>query len=211
MLSHIPALYMNGGQWPTLMMHHVRVATCSPSVFHSFDLLIFQSFPFAVTSAEFVKDAQAIECAGVIRDGGSFIIMSGKMKNLETDCVAAFTADYMDYTAASCPGCTVTEDGEVTFLEPPVALGCNQDEINAANPCSTTSSTTTVDVESSNESSSTSTSTESTVNESKCTVNGVVSPCDEVTDDTNGATAGNKIVSVGAITIVGVCFLNLIN
>jgi len=188
-------------------VHYVEAITFALRLAHHkyFIRLTFQSFPFAVTSAAYVKDAQAVECAQTISDGGSFSI-SGTIENLTTNC----DTDLLNYFATKCPGCTVTVDGEVTFLEPPVSLGCNQDEINAANPCITTSSTTTVDVESSTESSTTSTSNESTVTESTCTVNGVVypSPCDEVlvTDDTSGATAGGKIVSVGTITIVGVSF-----
>lgn len=47
-------------------------------------------------------------------------------------------------TASACPGCIITDSsGGETFIEPAAELGCDMSEVNAANPCVTSSSTTT--------------------------------------------------------------------
>ena len=165
------------------------------SILPTFSLSTFQT-------ASATNDRRAVECAATITDGGTYSV-SGTVGTISSECASTF-GDQVTYSATSCPGCTVTVDGKTTFLEPPTSLGCSREDINAANPCVTSSSTTTTTEESSTTSTSTSTSTGSTEYESKCIINGSEVPCDEVptmvTANTNKGTSGGEGAKTASVT-----------
>ena len=146
------------------------------------------------------NERRAAECSSTIANGGSFS-SSGNIGTISSDCPQTFENEAVAYSANSCPGCTVTVDGKITFLEPPDNLGCSRDEINAANPCVTSTITEESTMTSTGSSTSTSTSTSTMESESKCTVNGEEVACNEV--PTSGA-CGAKIVSTSATAILSV-------
>lgn len=155
------------------------------------------------------NERRAAECSSTIANGGSFS-SSGNIGTISSDC-AQTSENEVTYSANSCPGCTVTVDGKITFLEPPDNLGCSRDEINAANPCVTSTITEESTMTSTGSSTSTSTSTSTTESESKCIINGKEMPCEDVpmvvTENTNKGTSGAggaKIASASAIAILSV-------
>ena len=67
------------------------------------------------------------------------------------------------FLAKACSGCTLKHNGAVTFIEPPASLGCSREEVDAANPCVTSTSTQTVTETSTSTSTTTETSDKSTM------------------------------------------------
>ena len=110
-------------------------------------------FSFVLTAALFASTSGNADatCAGTIGAGASYSTTSNDV-TLSEGCVMGDGIVEEDMggmtlysiTTSACPGCIVTDSsGGETFIEPAADLGCDMSEVNAANPCVTSSSTTT--------------------------------------------------------------------
>lgn len=102
-------------------------------------------FSYAIAAALFASAAQSADatCAATIGAGSSYSTSKNVM--LSEGCLKVDVDSGSSITASACPGCIVTDStGGQTFIEPGADLGCDPNEVNAANPCVTSSSSTTI-------------------------------------------------------------------
>ena len=111
-------------------------------------------FSFAIAAGLFASAAGNADatCAGTIWASASYSTTSTDGVTLSEGCqmgdgivdedMGGITRYFI--TASACPGCIITDSRGETFIEPAADLDCDMSEFNAANPCVTSSSTTTI-------------------------------------------------------------------
>ena len=102
-------------------------------------------FSFAIAAALFASATEIADatCAATIGAGSSY--STSEDVTLSEGCLKVDVDSGSSITASACPGCIVTDSsGGQTFIKPGADLGCDPNEVNAANPCVTSSSTSTI-------------------------------------------------------------------